>query len=116
MHHICLEVADLDTALARLRERGVQMIDEAPYIGTGGRRIAFVHPRAAFGVLVELYEEMPGEIRRNTNLDELRRRARVSRRVAAAGTRGFLGGLRNRPPRQPGEVIEAHDATDGRDG
>ena len=124
MHHICLEVADLDAALTRLHERGVQMIDDVPYIGAGGRRIAFVHPRAAYGVLVELYEEMPGEVRRNTNLDELRRRAAFGGRVAAAGTRGFLGGLRNRPPRQnegegqspkTADLIEMDDALDGRE-
>lgn len=100
LHHICLEVDDLDEAVSRLRGMGVELIDDDPYIGTGGRRIAFIHPRAAHGVLVELYEEMPGEYRRLTNLDDLRRRVVIRGRVAAAGTRGFLGGLR-RPPTAP---------------
>jgi methylmalonyl-CoA/ethylmalonyl-CoA epimerase len=76
----------------------VELIDAAPYIGAGGRRIAFIHPRAAHGVLVELYEERPGEVRGLTNLDDLRRRLSVGGRVAAAGTRGFLGGLRKAGP------------------
>jgi hypothetical protein len=96
MHHLCLEVEDLDAALERLRERGVEVIDEEPYIGTGGRRIAFIHPRSAFGVLVELYETLPGDLqrRRIQNLDVLRRQLVLRGRVAAASTRGFLGGLR----------------------
>lgn len=96
LHHLCLEVDDLDAALARLGERGVQLIDEEPYIGTGGRRIAFIHPKSAFGVLVELYETLPGDHvgRRRTSIDELRRRAVIRGRVAAAGTRGFITGLR----------------------
>jgi methylmalonyl-CoA/ethylmalonyl-CoA epimerase len=57
LHHITLTVPDLDEALARLKARGVQLIDEVPRIGAGGRRIAFVHPSAADGVLVELTED-----------------------------------------------------------
>jgi methylmalonyl-CoA/ethylmalonyl-CoA epimerase len=100
MHHLCLEVEDLDTALERLRDRGVEVIDEEPYIGTGGRRIAFIHPRSAYGVLVELYETLPGDLqrRRIQNLDVLRQRLVLRGRVAAAGTRGFLGGLRRGRP------------------
>jgi methylmalonyl-CoA/ethylmalonyl-CoA epimerase len=113
LHHLCLEVSDLDAALARLHERGVQMIDDEAYIGAGGRRIAFIHPHAAYGVLVELYEEMPGEVRRNTSLDELRRRLRVSGRVAAAGTRGFLGGLRHRSQDALGEAAEVSTSNGG---
>jgi methylmalonyl-CoA/ethylmalonyl-CoA epimerase len=96
LHHICLEVDDLDAALTRLREHGVDLIDDVPHVGTGGRRIAFVHPKAAFGVLVELYETLPGDKsgRRLTDLAELRRRVRVSGEVAVAGTRGFLSSLR----------------------
>jgi hypothetical protein len=104
MHHLCLEVEDLDAALARLRARKVQLIDDEPYIGTGGRRIAFIHPKAAHGVLVELYETLPGERsrRRVTNIAELRRRLAIRGRVAAAGTRGFLDGLRRGPEPGPG--------------
>ncbi|MCS6965072.1 methylmalonyl-CoA epimerase [Thermoflexus sp.] len=56
LHHICLEVEDLEGALERLRAAGVQLIHEAPLTGQGGTRYAFIHPKSAFGVLVELYE------------------------------------------------------------
>ena len=56
LHHICLEVEDLDSLLARLRGMGVHLINPEPVAGTGGKRIAFIHPEAAFGVLVELSE------------------------------------------------------------
>ena len=59
MHHFCLEVDDMDAALERLKTHEVRLIDEQPYIGTGGRRIVFIHPKAAHGVLVELYEKLP---------------------------------------------------------
>lgn len=98
LHHICLEVDDLDAAMDRMREHGVQLIDEEPYVGTGGRRIAFIHPKSAYGVLVELYETLPGDHsrRRLEDVAELRNRIVVRGRVAAAGTRGFFGGLRGR--------------------
>ncbi len=56
MHHVCLEVADLDGTLARLREMGIRLIHPEPLTGSDGRRLAFIHPESAFGVLVELYE------------------------------------------------------------
>lgn len=56
MHHICLEVEDIEGMLANLKKRGVELINEAPRIGNGGRKYAFIHPRSAFGVMVELYE------------------------------------------------------------
>ncbi len=55
MHHICLEVDDIDATLAELKARGTPLIDETPKRGAHGR-IAFVHPRATRGVLVELVE------------------------------------------------------------
>jgi len=54
IHHLCFRVPDLDTALARCREAGYQLIDDAPRVGAHGRRIAFVHPRSTAGVLYEL--------------------------------------------------------------
>jgi methylmalonyl-CoA/ethylmalonyl-CoA epimerase len=54
LHHICVEVTDLDAALAALKEKGATLIDAAPRIGAGGARIAFVHPKAFAGVLLEL--------------------------------------------------------------
>jgi methylmalonyl-CoA/ethylmalonyl-CoA epimerase len=56
VHHVTLEVRDLPGQLERLRERGVRIVGEAPRVGAGGRRVAFLHPRGASGVLVELVE------------------------------------------------------------
>ncbi len=56
MHHICLEVDDIDGMLVQLKEKDVKLIHEEPLIGIGGKKYAFIHPKAAFGVLVELYE------------------------------------------------------------
>ncbi len=56
LHHIAIRVDDIETALAELKARGVQLIDEVPRKGAGGTRIAFVHPRATHGVLLELCE------------------------------------------------------------
>ncbi len=56
MHHVCLEVDDLEGLLARLKAHGVQLIHEEPQVSPTGRRYAFVHPKSAGGVLVELYE------------------------------------------------------------
>ncbi len=60
LHHITLAVDDLSVTLARLRARGVRLIDETPRTGAGGSRIAFIHPSSAEGVLVELKESTPG--------------------------------------------------------
>jgi len=56
MHHICLEVDDIEGMLAQLKEQGIQLINEAPVNGSGGKRYAFIHPKSANGVMVELYE------------------------------------------------------------
>lgn len=56
LHHVAIEVSGLDAALAFLKALGVPLIDETPKIGARGHRIAFVHPRAAGGVLLELVE------------------------------------------------------------
>jgi methylmalonyl-CoA/ethylmalonyl-CoA epimerase len=56
MQHIAYRVADIDAALAELKEKGVRLIDEKPRYGAGGARIAFIHPKATGGVLVELCE------------------------------------------------------------
>jgi methylmalonyl-CoA/ethylmalonyl-CoA epimerase len=56
LHHVCFAVPDLDAALARCREFGVRLIDEAPRTGAEGKRIAFLHPSSTSGVLVELTE------------------------------------------------------------
>ena len=54
LHHITLRVDDIAAALARLRARGVRLIDEAPRPGAHGSLVAFIHPSSAHGVLVEL--------------------------------------------------------------
>jgi len=56
LHHICLEVDDIQECLAQLKSRGVRLINPEPTVGTGGKRIAFIHPESTHGVLVELYE------------------------------------------------------------
>ena len=56
IHHICLEVDDIEKTLADLREKGLQLIDEIPRTGPEGERFAFIHPKSTQGVLVELYE------------------------------------------------------------
>jgi len=56
IHHLCFRVADLEAAMARLKEVGVPLVDQAPRPGAGGSRVAFVHPRGTGGVLIELTE------------------------------------------------------------
>jgi methylmalonyl-CoA/ethylmalonyl-CoA epimerase len=57
MHHICLEVDDIEGMLDSLKNKGVQLIHENPMLASDGRRrYAFIHPKAANGVLIELYE------------------------------------------------------------
>jgi methylmalonyl-CoA/ethylmalonyl-CoA epimerase len=60
LHHITLRVDDIRAALARLRGRGVRLIDEAPRPGAHGSLVAFIHPASAHGVLVELKQASPG--------------------------------------------------------
>lgn len=56
IHHVCFAVDDLEGTLARCREAGLRLIDETPRLGAEGKRIAFLHPSATGGVLVELSE------------------------------------------------------------
>jgi methylmalonyl-CoA/ethylmalonyl-CoA epimerase len=56
LHHVCLLVPDIEAALAELKAAGVELIDERPRPGAGGSRVAFLHPRAGAGVLLELKE------------------------------------------------------------
>jgi methylmalonyl-CoA/ethylmalonyl-CoA epimerase len=56
VQHVAFRVDDLEATLARLKERGVRLIDEKPRYGAGGARIAFLHPKATGGVLIELCE------------------------------------------------------------
>jgi len=54
VHHVCFQVDDLRATLATLAGRGVRLIDREPRVGAGGALVAFVHPSAAGGVLLEL--------------------------------------------------------------
>ncbi len=56
IHHICIEVSDIEATMQRLTRHGFEMINETPRVRPDGTRYAFVHPKSAFGVLVELYE------------------------------------------------------------
>ncbi len=56
IHHFALQVDNLEEALARLKAEGLDLIDEVPRPGAHGTRVAFVHPRSAQGVLLELVE------------------------------------------------------------
>jgi methylmalonyl-CoA/ethylmalonyl-CoA epimerase len=54
IQHLAFRVDDLEAALAELKAKGVRLIDEKPRYGAGGARIAFLHPKATNGVLIEL--------------------------------------------------------------
>ena len=96
MHHICLEVDDIEAALSRLRAHGVQLINQTPTIGTGGKKIAFIHPKSTHGVLVELYELNPEEPEiRLMRARQLADRVLTRGQVAAAAALGFLRALRD---------------------
>jgi len=56
MHHICLQVDDIQGMLAQLKSKGVRLINEEPRMTADGKKYAFIHPESASGVLVELYE------------------------------------------------------------
>lgn len=56
LHHLCLEVDDIEAALRALAEQGAELINETPRARPDGTRYAFVHPRSTGGVLLELYE------------------------------------------------------------
>lgn len=54
LHHVCLAVSDIDGEVERLRARGFQFVGDAPRPGAGGHRVAFIHPKSAGGILIEL--------------------------------------------------------------
>ena len=56
IHHLCFEVENIEAMLADLQSSGIQLIDEKPRIGAGGKKIAFLHPKSTHGVLIELSE------------------------------------------------------------
>jgi methylmalonyl-CoA/ethylmalonyl-CoA epimerase len=58
LHHFCYGVADIAAELARLKSEGFRLIDEKPRIGAEGKKIAFIHPKSAGGVLIELKQSV----------------------------------------------------------
>lgn len=60
LHHIAVEVEGIEEALTTLKALGVALIDETPRIGARGHKVAFLHPKATGGVLVELVEPAEG--------------------------------------------------------
>jgi methylmalonyl-CoA/ethylmalonyl-CoA epimerase len=56
LHHLCIYVSDIEQKLAELKSAGFELVDKSPRLGAEGNRIAFVHPRDANGVLIELEE------------------------------------------------------------
>lgn len=56
MHHICLEVDDIEAMLTQLRSKDVRLINEEPRTTSDGKKYAFIHPESTAGVLVELYQ------------------------------------------------------------
>ena len=56
IHHVAFRVDNVEAALAELKEKGIKLIDEKPRMGAGGAKIAFLHPKATNGILVELCE------------------------------------------------------------
>ncbi len=60
IHHLCVEVSDINAKIGELKARGVRLIDEQPRIGAGGALVAFVHPSSTGGVLIELTQRGSG--------------------------------------------------------
>jgi methylmalonyl-CoA/ethylmalonyl-CoA epimerase len=60
LHHICMGVDDIEDELGKLKEKGVKLIDEKPRTGADGASIAFLHPKATCGVLLELSQPVDG--------------------------------------------------------
>lgn len=60
IHHVCFAVDDLEAALAELERKGFRLIHRTPVPGAGGKRVAFLHPEAGAGVLIELAEKAGG--------------------------------------------------------
>ena len=89
-----MEVDDIEASLESLKTKDVQLINETPLIGTGGKKIAFIHPKSTHGVLVELYELTQEEpeirLQRARNLaDRVIEGGQAMRQAAVSFLRGF---------------------------
>lgn len=58
IHHICFAVEDIKSEMERLKEEGFQLLSKEPHRGADGKWVAFVHPKSAGGVLIELCQDM----------------------------------------------------------
>jgi methylmalonyl-CoA/ethylmalonyl-CoA epimerase len=58
VQHIAFQVENIEEALEELKAKGIKLIDEQPRVGAGGKKIAFLHPKSTYGVLVELCQEV----------------------------------------------------------
>jgi methylmalonyl-CoA/ethylmalonyl-CoA epimerase len=56
MHHLCLEVDDIEGMMSQLKSKGIRLINEEPRLAADGKKYAFIHPESTSGVLVELYQ------------------------------------------------------------
>jgi methylmalonyl-CoA epimerase len=56
LHHVCLEIDDIEAAMDRLEAAGTRVLSEEPQVSADGTRYVFVHPESAHGVLIELYQ------------------------------------------------------------
>ena len=56
LHHLCLEVDDIEGMMTQLKEKNIRLINEEPRTGADGKKYAFIHPESTGGVLVELYQ------------------------------------------------------------
>jgi methylmalonyl-CoA/ethylmalonyl-CoA epimerase len=101
IHHLCVEVDNLDRTLAKLRTKKVRLINETPTIGSGGKRIAFIHPESAFGVLVELYESAPEELQLRAMPLNTLRKVSVETRAVSAAVSAFVKALRGKKSTTP---------------
>jgi methylmalonyl-CoA/ethylmalonyl-CoA epimerase len=98
MHHICFEVYDIAATMEHLKNQGIRLINEKPEIGTGGKKIAFIHPESTHGVLVELYELASREQElqvRFTRARQLAERVFSEGQMRAAAAMEFLRNLGN---------------------
>lgn len=57
LHHVCIEVEDIRAAMQRMKERKVMLLNDTPKVNDEGTQYCFIHPKSAYGVLVELYEK-----------------------------------------------------------
>jgi methylmalonyl-CoA/ethylmalonyl-CoA epimerase len=64
VHHVCFAVDDIDQALDDLAGRGFRLLNREAVPGANGKRVAFLHPEAGHGVLIELSESVPAEVAR----------------------------------------------------